>query len=710
MDKTANKYLTSGICLILAVSTFAVYWQVHSYDFVSYDDNKYVTDNPNVTAGLTREGIIWALTTGYFSYWHPLTWMSHMVDCELFGLNAGGHHVINLLFHIANTLLLFIVLERMTGGLWQSTFVAAAFALHPLHVESVAWVSERKDVLSGFFWLVTMGAYMRYTRRPGAGRYLLTLAAFAMGLMSKPTVVTLPFVLLLLDYWPLGRFESEQRVKGAEEPSRELPNNFFQRRTFYRLVLEKVPFFALSVFSGIVTFFNQRSGEAVVGLQHLSIISRIANAVISYVKYLGKMIWPSRLAVFYPHSSVGAMPVWQIGVSVLVLLIISLFVIRLFRSHKYLAVGWLWFLGTLVPMIGLVQVGGQGIADRYSYIPFTGLFIIIAWGAPELLGRLRYRKIVLASAAVVLISAMMVRTWVQTGHWQNSYTLFSHAVAVTENNSNMNYDLAVILYNQGRFDEAVMHYREALRIEPQNFKARINLGIILSERGQYDEAVEHFNMAVRLDPDAHDGHYNLGLALMLQGKLDEAAEQFQEAIRIKADWPETHNNLGSVYLQQGRTDDAIVHYEYSVELKPDQPQVHRDLGVLFHQQGNFERVIYHWEKALELNPDSIELMNNLAWIMATHPNAAFRNPDRAIRLAERACELSNYEISGSLDTLSAAYAAAGRFPEAINTAEKALELAVSSGQTDFAEEIRKRLSLYRASKPYTEAPPETSPG
>jgi len=701
MDKTTNKYLTFGICLILAASTFAVYWQVHSYDFVNYDDNEYVTENPNVKAGLTLQGVIWAFTTGYAANWFPLTWLSHMLDCELFGVNPGRHHLTNLLFHIANSLLLFIVLKQMTGGLWQSAFVAAAFALHPLHVESVAWVSERKDVLSGFFWLLTMGAYTRYTRRRGAGRYMLTLAAFAMGLMSKPTVITLPFVLLLLDYWPLGRFENEQLIKNTEEPSRELPGSFFQQRAFYRLILEKVPFFALSVLSGIVTFFTQQSGETVIGMQHIPIISRIANAVISYVKYLEKMIWPSRLAVFYPHSSVGAIQVWQIGIAVAILLIISLVAIRLFHSRKYLAVGWLWYLGTLVPMIGLVQVGTQAMADRYSYIPFTGLFIIIAWGAPELLRRLPYSRILLALAAGVLISAMMVRTWVQTGHWQNSYTLYTHAVAVTENNSKMNYNLAVTLYDQGRFEEAVMRYREVLRIEPQNFKARIHLGITLFEQGQYDEALEHFNMAVQIDPDSQEGHYNLGSALLLQGRLDEAAVHLQEAIRIKPE-PKTLNKLGTVYLRLGKTDDAIIYYEYSVELKPDQPQVHRDLGVIFHQKGNFERVIYHWEKALEFNLDNIELMNNLAWIIATHPDTAFRNPEKAIRLAERACELSDYEIAGSLDTLSAAYAAAGRFPEAITTAEKALKLAQSPEQANLAEDIRKHLSFYKAGKPYVE--------
>jgi len=701
MDKTTNKYLTFGICLVLAASTFAVYWQVHSCDFVNYDDNEYVTENPNVKAGLTRQGVIWAFTTGYAANWFPLTWLSHMLDCELFGVNAGSHHLTNLLLHIANTLLLFIVLKRMTGGLWQSAFVAAAFALHPLHVESVAWVSERKDVLSGFFFFVTMGAYMRYTRRPGGGRYLLTLAVFAMGLMSKPTVITLPFVLLLLDYWPLGRFENEQCIKNTEEPSRELPNSFFQRRAFYPLILEKVPFFALSVLSGIVTFFSQQSGETVVGMQHLPIISRIGNAVISYGKYMGKMIWPSRLAVFYPHSYVSTIPVWQIGISALMLLIISLFVIRLFHSHKYLAVGWLWYLGTLVPMIGLVQVGTQAMADRYSYLPFTGLFIIIAWGAPELLRRLPHSRIVLALAAVVLLSAMMVRTWVQTGHWQNNCTLYSHAIAVTKNNSKMNYNLAVTLYDQGRFDEAIMHYREVLRIEPQNFKAHIHLGITLFEQGQYDEALEHFNMAVRLDPDSQEGHYNLGSALLLQSRLDEAAEHLQEAIRIKSE-PKTLNKLGTVYLRQGRADDAIIYYEYSLELKPGQPQVHRDLGVIFHQKGNFERVIYHWQKALEFDPDNIELMNNLAWILATNQDTAFRNPEKAIRLAERACKLSNYEIAGSLDTLSAAYAAAGRFPEAIATAEKALEMVQSQEQANLAEDIRKHLTLYKAGEPYIE--------
>ncbi|MHC4395603.1 MAG: tetratricopeptide repeat protein [Planctomycetota bacterium] len=711
MDKTPDKYWTLSICLMLALTTFAVYWQVHTYDFVRYDDDRYVTENPNVTVGLTQQSVIWALTTGYFSNWHPLTWLSHMLDCEMFGLNPGPHHLTNLFLHIANALLLFIILKRMTNALWQSAFVAAAFALHPLHVESVVWIAERKDVLSTLFWLLTVGAYMRYVKRPRPGRYLFTLLVFAMGIMSKPTVVTLPFVLLLLDYWPFGRFPNAQTVKDAEKTNHKFPDISFQWRTFYRLAMEKVPFLALSVFSSIVTYFSQRTGSTVVPLHYLPVISRIANAVISYVKYMGKMIWPDRLAVFYPHSSLGAMSfgtgtVWLVA-SILILLVISIYVIRLARSHKYLPVGWLWYLGTLVPVIGLVQVGGQGMADRYSYVSFTGLFIIIAWAAPELIARWRYKKIALTAAVVVLTSAMMITTRRQVRHWQNSYTLFNHAVAVTENNSNMYYNLGVILANEGRFDEAVMNYRQALRISPNIFNAQSNLGIILFEQGEYDQAIECFKKAVQLKPDDHSTHHNLGLAYLRQGKLDKAEELFQGALQIKSDWPQTHNKLGTVYLQQGKLDKATTHLEYSVELKPDQPEVHRDLGLLFHQQGNFERVLYHWQKALELIPDNIEFMNNLAWIMATHQNPDFRDPQKAIRLAERACELSNYKIPGSLDTLSAAYAAAKRFDEAVTTAEKAIDLAMESGLTKLAEDIRKRLSLYKANKPYTEPPPET---
>ncbi|MHC4737684.1 MAG: tetratricopeptide repeat protein, partial [Planctomycetota bacterium] len=502
MNKTQKKYLTFAICLILALSTIAVYWQVHSYDFVDYDDYEYVTLNQNVQAGLTQQSFIWAFTTGYFANWLPLTWLSHMLDCELFGLNPGWHHLTNLFLHIANTLLLFIVLKRMTGALWQSAFVAAAFALHPMHVESVAWISERKDVLSMLFWILTIAAYLRYVRQPGITWYLLTMLAFAMGLMSKPTVVTLPFVLLLMDYWPLGRFTNGQNLKYAEQPSRKISGPLLQWPVLYRLVLEKIPFFALSLISSIVTFFVQRTAMMVAEFGDLPVMSRIANTFLSYIKYIEKIIWPTRLAVFYPHSALGRISVWPVALAVLILLIISVCVLRLARSHKYLPVGWLWYLGTLVPMIGLVQVGGQAIADRYTYIPATGLFIIVAWGLPDLLARWRYRMISLAVAAVVLTSAMMICTWRQVGHWQNSYNLFTHALAATNNdNFVVHHMLGKELFKRKKFEDAIHHYEETLRLRPQHFDTLNNLAAAYYRVGKIDPAVVSWNKALKINPN-----------------------------------------------------------------------------------------------------------------------------------------------------------------------------------------------------------------
>jgi len=370
--KLLSQHYTFLIYLLLAVSTFAVYWQVHNYDFVNYDDESYVSKNQSVKVGFTCDSIRWAFSTGHQGNWHPLTWLSHMLDCQLFGTDAGWHHLTNLLLHITNTLLLFAVLKRMTGTLWQCAFVAAVFALHPLHVESVAWISERKDVLSTLFWMLTMAAYLHYVKHPCVGRYLLTLLAFATGLMAKPMLVTLPFVLLLLDDWPLGRLQPAQT---AEETYRQTLKsaNYSQWQVSYRLVREKVPFFILSAVSGVVTFLVQQSGGAISSIEDASLVIRIANAFICYIKYIENMFWPSRLAIFYPHP-LNTVSIWQAAVAALLLLLISILALRLTRNHKYFAVGWLWYLGTLVPVIGLIQVGDQALADRYTYIPLIGLF------------------------------------------------------------------------------------------------------------------------------------------------------------------------------------------------------------------------------------------------------------------------------------------------------------------------------------------------
>jgi len=411
MDTSSNRR-SFLICLVLGLITFAVFYQVHSFKFITYDDPYCVYRNPDIQSGLTLESIKWAFTTGCTANWYPLTWLSYMLDWQLFDSNPAGYHVVNLIFHIINTLLVFIVLGQMTRSLWPSAFVAALFALHPLHVESVAWISERKDVLSVFFWLLTMWAYSCYVNKPGISRYLWTVIFLALGLMSKPMLVTLPFVLLLLDYWPLERF---------------------RRRTLFYLIGEKIPFFVLSAASSVVTFFIQQSSMAVTSLNVLPLKFRILNAFVSYIGYIEKMFWPGRLSVFYPHP-VRNISILYAMISAGLLLAATVLVIRFAKNHRYLVTGWFWYIGTLVPVIGIIQVGIQGMADRYSYVPLTGLFIIIAWGVPDLLAKWRYKKIVLASLALLIVSTISICTYNQLRYWRNTLTLFQHAIDVTNDN------------------------------------------------------------------------------------------------------------------------------------------------------------------------------------------------------------------------------------------------------------------------------------
>ena len=552
MVKIPKKYWPLCIYLALALTTLAVFWQLHNYDFVHYDDNKYITENENVKAGLTTDSITWAFTTGHAVNWHPLTWLSHMLDCQLFGTNPGWHHLTNLLLHITNTLLLFAVLKRMTGALWQSAFVAAAFALHPLHVESVAWISERKDVLSTLFWMLTMAAYQRYVRRPGTSRYLLTLLVFAMGLMAKPMLVTLPFVLLLLDYWPLGRFGLGQAVRDTNRPNLQTTDAYPQRKPFIRLAWEKVPFFILSAISSIVTFLVQRSGGAVTITGILPLKIRIINAFISYLGYIVKCFWPSRLAVYYPHPG-EKLSMWHAAVAAL-LLAISILVICLAQKHKYLPVGWLWYLGTLVPVIGLVQVGAQAMADRYTYIPLIGLFIIIAWGLPELLAKWRYRKIALGASMLMVLLVLSICTWFQVGHWRNSITLFEHALDVTSENWMVHNNLGVVFNRCNEIDKAIEHCAEAVRIEPDYAEGHYNLGIALFRKGKVNNAIISWSETVRLDPAHHKAHNNLGAAFSQLGKVEQAIEHWREAVRLNPNDALARRNLESALSRQRKID------------------------------------------------------------------------------------------------------------------------------------------------------------
>ncbi len=646
MSNKLTKYGSFWICLALTLASVAVYCQVGSYEFVNYDDPPYVSENSNIQHGITLKAVEWAFTSGYAANWHPLTWLSHMLDWQLFGSNAGGHHLTNLIFHIANALLLFLVLKRMTSATWPSAFVAALFALHPMHVESVAWVSERKDVLSAFFWILTMWAWLQYVKHPGIARYILVLLMFSLGLLSKPMLVTLPFVLLLLDYWPLERFG---------------------KLRFYRLILEKIPFVFLTAISSIVTFLVQRSGGAVSQFTNLGLTTRISNAFISYVKYIEKMFWPAGLAYFYPYPGRNISILYAV-VSAFFLLAVTFFILRFSSKHRYLLTGWFWYLGTLVPVIGLIQVGDQAMADRYSYVTLTGLFIIIAWGVPEMLANWHYRKFILAVSSLIILLVLAVCSNVQTRYWKDSLSLYTHALKVSKHNYKAHFNMAVTLRDMDKFDEAAVEFQKCLQIRPDAPLALNGLGIIFGRQGRFDQAGEYFTKALSIAPNLAEARTNLGYVLTNQGKLDDAMTNLNESLRLN---PKS----------------ALTHYY---------------LGQLLERKGKIDQAVSHSEEALRLKPDWVEPMNELAWILASSDKTAVRNPEKAVKLAQRACELTDYKKPELLDTLAVAYAAAGDFSKAVEITEKALGLCQSSGQETLEKELESRLVLYKAGKPYIE--------
>jgi Flp pilus assembly protein TadD len=588
-----------GLCLIVAI--LAVFWPVKNYEFIDFDDDVYVTENPYVKAGLTLKSVIWAFTTMHASNWHPLTWLSHMLDSELYGLNPGGHHLTSLLFHIVNTLLLFLVLKRMTGALWRSGFVAALFALHPLHVESVAWVAERKDVLSTLFWILTTWAYFWYTGQPRLGRYLLVLLLFALGLLSKPMLVTLPFTLLLLDYWPLGRFQFGQLTGHHNPNSSESISPSNQRSLTFRLVLEKVPLFALSAVSSLLTFIAQQQGGAVKSLELFSFGNRIGNAVVSYVSYIGKMIWPQHLALLYPHP--GTFSIWQVTGASLLLVCVSIGAIRSAHRHPYLMTGWLWYLGTLVPVIGLVQIGMQAMADRYTYVPLIGLFIMIAWGVPNILVRLRYRRIVFAILAGLLLLTLVAITMLQIRHWHSSVTLFRHSLRVTVDNYIIHHNLGNALAVQGKNEDAIAQYVEALRIKPYFVEAHNDLGNALVRQGKYQEAIDHYTVCLKIMPDLAKVHSNLGVALARQGRYQEAIAHYEEALRIKPDYADAHYNFGNALVLQGRYQEAVARFAEALRIAPDFAEAHFSRGWVYLMIGNRGLAMEEYEVLKKIHPD-----------------------------------------------------------------------------------------------------------
>jgi tetratricopeptide (TPR) repeat protein len=634
------------------------------------------------------------------SNWHPVTWLSLMLDYQIFGLNPSGYHLINLLFHVMNTVLLFLIFRRMTKTLWPSAFVAALFAIHPLHVESVAWIAERKDVLSAFFWMLTLGAYSYYVEHPELRRYSLVLLFFILGLMSKPMLVTLPFVLLLLDYWPLQRFQEITGIKPSAardnstnasnfiptcrdsfsaslirigvstiKPNHKVQNEVSEQvisdkqkkksknkqavketlevkkpaepkykwSFIYPLLWEKVPLFALAILSSIVTYIAQQKVGAIQSFEVLPLGVRMGNAFISYIAYIGKMIWPSNLAVFYPHP--GLLVSWQVLGSVFLLIAITLAVIWMAKKSPYLATGWLWYMGTLVPVIGIVQVGGQAMADRYTYIPLIGLFITVAWGVPDLLKKWSYRKEILLAASALIILCLSIITWTQVGYWQNSITLFDHTLKVTDYNW-FAYNLRGYAYNDlGNYNQAIEDLNRAIEINPGYADPYLTRGNAYNSLGNYRQAIEDYGRAIKIKPSYADGYLSRGNAYKSLGNYRQAIEDYGRAIEIKPDYEIAYNNRGAAYNDLGNYRQAIEDLNRAIEIKPDYVEGYLNRGNAYNGLGNYRQAIEDYGRAIEIIPDYANAYNNRALIYLNQGDNISGCHD-----AQKACELGNCKL------------------------------------------------------------------
>jgi protein O-mannosyl-transferase len=633
------------IALLLALTTLLVYLPVTHNGFLDYDDDDYVTNNQIVQNGLTFNGIQWAFTTFHASNWHPLTWFSHMTDCQLFGLNPGAHHFVNVLFHAANAALLFVLLFRLTGALWPAAFIAALFAWHPLHVESVAWIAERKDVLSTFFALLSLLSYATFARENCRRSYWFALIFFALGLMAKPMLVTLPFVLLLLDFWPIQRFNDS---------------------TIQRLLVEKIPFFMLTAISCLVTFFAQRNGDAIVSLKNVSLPYRLENLFVAYAGYLQKIFWPENLAVVYPLPETNsALAVTAAGA---VLFFVSAAAWWGRKRAPYLAVGWLWFLGMLVPVIGLVQVGGAALADRYTYLPATGVFVAVTFGALALTERLQFPKMILGAAAVLVLGTCLIFTEKQLRYWHDSKTLFIRTLAVTKNNDIAHVNLGVAFEQENKPEAALVEYRAAAKLAPTRFQIHNNLGNLLDNLGQPDAALVEYREAIRLNPKAPSLHDSLGIVLVELGNFNEAMEEFTNAARLDPVYPWPHFQMAKALLKQGRDAEAI-----------DQ----------FHA-------------ALRLDPENYQILAYLAHVLAAGENPQLREGKTALELAIKANTLTGGGQPFVLDVLGMAYAKTGDFTNAIDVTQKALDLA-NAANLKKIKPIQQRLELYKNHQPWRES-------
>jgi tetratricopeptide (TPR) repeat protein len=641
----------------------AVFGQTVRYDFVNFDDDLYVYKAPAIQAGLSVKGLALAFTSPHARNWHPLTTISHMLDCQLYGLKAGGHHATNVVLHTIAVLLLFRVLWQMTGAVWKSATVAALFAVHPLHVESVAWVSERKDVLSAVFFLLMLGAYFRYTRARSVTRYLAVAVLFVAGLMSKPMLVSAPVILLLLDYWPLRRFEqlslTKERGKTAKSGD--------QWRVRRDLFLEKVPLLAISAGSCVITFILQK--RATGAIPPLPLLWRVENAVVTYVIYVWKTLWPTRLAVFYPHPN-DTLTIWEILLAIGLLLAMTIAAIVFRRKRPYLFTGWFWYVGMLVPVVGIVQVGEQGHADRYTYLPHIGLFLLAVWLVADVTAVSQRRSRVAVASAVIIIVGLAWASFIQTSYWRNSETLWTHALAVTSNNDVAHNNLGYLCAARGELDKAISHFEAALRIRSKKRDphysvgsafVQVNLADALGRKGQPDEAMVHYGEAIKLLPNYADAYYDRGNILFAEGRIDEAMADWEKTLQIRPDDADAHTCLGNALLRRGSVKEAVAHYENAIALAPEDPH---------------SRI-------------------NVAWVLATAADASIRDGIKAVEFAQQAMELSGGKDPNFLRALAAAYAETGRFPEAITTAKQAILIATMQDNSRLAKVLEEDVGLYR---------------
>ena len=594
------------VSLFLILSILAVYGQLHDYPFITLDDPTYVKDNPHIRDGLTLNGMYWSLRSVYASNWHPLTWISHMMDVELYGMDAGRHHMTNTIFHILNSLLLLFTLNRFTGRLWPSSVVTALFALHPINVEVVAWVAQRKTLLCFFFWLLALWYYHGYVQRPGKGRYVLVLLFFILGMMSKPAIVVFPFILMLLDYWPLARYQSHKSAhKSAHKPGMAMG----LIGSISASIKEKIPFFVIAVAGSVLTFVAQKSGGAVTALDILPLNVRITNALLSYAAYLGKAFWPHKLVILYPYPD--TIPVWHLAISTVLLGFISLWAIKTVREKPYVIVGWLWYLLILVPVIGIVQVGIQAMADRYAPIPLVGIFIILVWGVSDVSSDWDHRKAKLAVLAIMPLLILMTTTWKQAQTWRNSVTVFKQALSVSADNylalNNMGFALSI----QNRIDDAVTYYSMALRINPDFEDARFNLGVALFLQGNYGAAIEQYTHALQLNPLNAKTYNNSGAAMAKMGNELGAIQHFTSALRLDSDYADAHKNIANIYFSKGKIPEAEEHYRSTLRINPHDKHARNNLGLVLVAQGKLDAAIHQFTEALRIDGYFTEAHHNL---------------------------------------------------------------------------------------------------